>query len=75
MKIHHFASLIFQAFQQISWGKVSGIRQTSNGWVFVITDTLNNEEYVCMAYAVRSTKDVCPETADQLLAMTKKDDV
>lgn len=75
MKIYYFSLLIWEAFRSHSWGKVSGIRQTSNGWAFVIKDTLNGDEYVCCAYPVKSTKFVCPESADQLLAMTKKEEL
>lgn len=71
MKLWFFSSLIIDAFKTISWGKVSSVRQTSNGWAFVITDTLNGDEYVCCAYPVKSTKFVAPNTADELLAMTK----
>lgn len=55
--------------------KVSQIHQTPNGWAFVITDTLHGDEYVCVAYPIRSTKFAAPNTADELLAMTKKDSV
>lgn len=70
-KLYYFSLLIFEAFKSLSWGKVSGIRQTSNGWAFVITDTLNGDEYICCAYPVKSTKFVAPNTADEFLAMTK----
>lgn len=73
MKLYYFSSLIFQAFKSLSWGKVSNIHQTSNGWAFVITDTLNGDEYVCCAYPVKFPKFVCPSSADEFLAMTKKD--
>lgn len=69
MKLYHFSSLIFQAFKSLSWGKVSNLHQTSTGWAFIITDTLNGDEYVCCAYPVKSQKSVVPETADQLLKM------
>ncbi len=69
MKIYYFSHLLFQAFKNIAWGKVSQIRQTTNGWDFVITDTLNGDEYVCCAYPVKSEKTVMPNTADQLLQM------
>lgn len=69
MKIYYFASLLFQAFKSIAWGKVSNIHQTTNGWAFVITDTLNGDEYVCCAYPIKSQKVVVPDTADQLLAL------
>jgi len=71
MKIFYFSSLLFQAFKTLAWAKVSKIHQTSNGWAFVITDTLHGDEYVCCAYPVRSTKFLAPNTADEFLAMTK----
>lgn len=72
MKIYYFSLLILEAFKKLTWGKVSNIHQTSAGWAFTVTDTLNGDEYLCCAYPVKSTKFVCPESADQLLAMTKE---
>lgn len=71
MKIYHFSSLIFQAFKNHAWAKVSNIRQASNGFAFEVTDLLNDQEYICVAYPLKSKRFVCPESADQLLAMTK----
>lgn len=71
MKIWHLSLLLIDAFKNHTWGKVSNIHQTSNGWAFVLTDTANGDEYVCCAYPVKSQKMVIPDTADQFLAMTK----
>jgi len=73
MKLYCFSSLIFQAFKNHAWAKVSNIHHASNGWAFCITDTLNGDEYVCCAYPVKSAKFVAPNTVDQFLVMTKKD--
>lgn len=68
MKLWHFSCLMFSAFKACSWGKVNQIHQTSNGWAFVITDTLHGDEYVCCAYPIKS-KVVVPNTIEELLAM------
>lgn len=69
MKLYFFSSLIFQAFKSLSWGKISNLHQTPTGWAFVITDTLNGDDYVCCAYPIKSQKVVVPETVDELLKM------
>lgn len=73
MKLYYFSLLMWQAFKNHTFGKISNLHQTSNGWAFVITDTLNGDEYVCCAYPVKSKKTVIPDTADQFLAMTKRE--
>lgn len=75
MKLYYFSLLIWEAFKNHSWGKISNIHQTSNGWAFVIKDTLNGDEYVCCAYAIKSQKFVAPNTADQFLSMTKEEEL
>lgn len=75
MKLFYFSLLIIEAFKTILWAKVSQVHRTSNGWAFVITDTLHGDEYVCCAFPVKSTKFVSPNTAEEFLAMTKKDEL
>jgi hypothetical protein len=67
MKIWHFTILLIDAFKNHPWAEVKQIRQCPDGWAFVIVDKANNDEYVCVAYPVRSQKIVVPDTADQLI--------
>lgn len=72
MIMYFFQNLMHIAFRNHAWAKLVTIHQTSDGWTGVIKDQLHDQEYIFMAYAVKSTKIVVPDTIDQLINLNKE---
>lgn len=43
------------------------VQPCKDGWVAVLVDKVNGQEYVCNFVPIKSTKVVVPETVDQLI--------
>lgn len=73
MNLYHFSQMIVRAFMGLGGSKLTKLHQASNGWVVIVRDEIDGQEYIGTFYPIKSEKIVVPDTADQLLAMTKED--
>lgn len=76
MKIYHFSQMIVRLFLGINHAKLIKLHQATNGWVLILRDETDGQEYIGTFYAVKSQKTVVPDTVNQLLEMnTEKENI
>lgn len=66
----YYIRWILQVIFKSPVAEFTSIQQTTNGWVAVLTDRVNGQEYVCSFLPVKN--EAVPQTADQLLNMNKE---
>lgn len=76
MKIYRFAEMIVRMITGINpQSKLLKLHQATNGWVVILRDEIDGQEYIGTFYPVKSERVVMPDTADQFLALTKKEEL
>lgn len=71
MKIYQFSQMIVRTFMGLGGSKVVKLHQATNGWVVIVRDETDGQEYIGTFYPVTSAKDVAPNTFNEFMAMTK----
>ena len=69
MKVYRFSQMIVSLFWGVAGTKLVKLHQATNGWVLVVRDEIDGQEYIGTFYPVKSQKIVVPDTVDQLLSM------
>jgi hypothetical protein len=71
MKAYFFTEMLVRAFTDITEckAKLLMVHQASGGWVFIIKDEIDGQEYLCNAIPLKIEKIVLPNSVDELLRM------
>lgn len=69
MKTYFFTYLMHFVFKNSPYAECSKVHQSGKGWVAVIKDKEDGQEYLITAVPIESIKTVAPESADQLINM------
>lgn len=71
MTIYYLTWILRTVFGKNPLAEFKQVYQAGNGWVGVLVDKVNGQEYVCSFVPVTSQVTVTPNTVDQLLKMNE----
>lgn len=71
MKTYYLTWILRKLFAGNPCAEFTSPIQSGKGWICVLKDKINGQEYLCTFLPIESEKVVMPNTADQFLKMTE----